>query len=438
MIGAPNVERFPEVTQLVRAIDQNNNALLSLVDSQIKVFENGQRIESHRVTPGERTPAYVVFVIDQGQYFNPGSRRDDIQQAMRQWVEEGHFREDFDTVAILSREVVSGDDQTVELLPPTQSPTAFLNEVNQLTLNNSSERTDGLAGVEDGLALLQQLVREDGTASTAVVYIGSIIENDAGQDRAESEALAVASNARTQNTNIHVLDSDAGHRFSEPMKNLSNNSGGIYIPISSGNSNARSIYQSIIDQAQTHIVSYNSNYDAQIDNPGARNIAIAPLNVPVDAVESVSAYTISPQPPSVRINAPQADEVISRNPTSASADSYEVTTTDIEAEIDWSGNIAPREIVEAELVINGETVSPEDTPEVINNRLKLSWDLSGIVDERNTYRLQVRVRDALGFEATSTAVQVTVNAQLPLPPTAIPPTPTPPPLPPQNDAPDTT
>lgn len=426
IIGNPDAERFPEVSVLIRAVDQNNNVVTALVDRHLKVFENEKQIAGHSVTPSERTPAYIVFVIDQGLYFSPGNRRVAIQQAMRQWVDEGHFREGFDTVAILSRQVVDGRDQTVEILPPTQSQNSFLNAVNQLTLESSEARTDGLALVDDGLTRLRQLVPQTGAASTAVVYIGSILESSGvGQDRVATDALALATKAREQNSNIHAFDSDASHRHAEPMINLTRASGGTYVELRSDRSNdanVRAVYQSVIDQAQTHIVTYRSNFDSAIDNPGARNVVVVPTNVPLNAAESVASYTIAPRPPAVRISAPTNDFVVNREPTRAADGSwsYRLSTVEVEASVDWENNVAPRNLAEAELVINGQTL-PAVVPELSNNRFKLTWDLSNFEDVRETVRLQVRIRDELGLEATSTAVQLTVNAQLPEPtPTAQP------------------
>ncbi len=419
IIGSPNAERFPEISVLIRAVDQNNNVVTALVDRHIKLFENEKQIASQSVTPGERTPAYVVFVIDQGEYFSPGNRRQAIQQAMRQWVEEGHFREGFDTVAILSRRVVDGRDQTVEILAPTQSQNTFLNAVNQLTLESTEARTDGLALVDDGLTRLRQLVPQTGAASTAVVYVGSIVESVGGQDRAATDALALASKAREQNSIIHTFDSDASHRFAEPMINLASASGGTYVALRSDRSNdanVRAVYQGVLDQAQTHIVTYRSNFDSALDNPGARNVVIVPSNVPLNAAESVASYSIAPSPPAVRISAPANDFVINREPTHADDGSwsYRVGTVEVEASVDWENNVAPRNLAEAELVINGQTL-PAIVPEVVNNRFKLTWDVSGFENVRETVRLQVRIRDELGLETTSTAVQLTVNAQLPEP-----------------------
>jgi hypothetical protein len=433
IVGEPQAERFPEIGVQIRAVDGNNKAILALTDRQIKVFENGRPVSSWGVAPSDRTPTYVVFVIDQGQYFSPGNRRDAIVEALRQWVqEEGQFRDGFDTVAILSREVVDGRDQTREILPPTKSQNSFLNAVNQLDLASGSGRTDGLAGVDDALSLLRRLVPQTGDASTAVVYIGSIIENSGGQAGSEREATAMAAKARTQNTPIHALDSDASHRFAAPMENLTNGSGGVYVPLSANRSNAadvRAAYQTIIDQAQTHLVTYPSNYDINVDNPGARNVVIVPANIPLDAAEETATYTIDPKPPTVRITSPQADSVIDRagSLTSSGASSYGLNATDLEVVVDWGSGAAPRTISEVFLAVDGE-FKPATITSQEGNRLRLTWDVSQFENVRKTVNLQVRVRDVLGLEAVTTAVPITINATLPTPtprPTT-PPTATPP------------
>jgi hypothetical protein len=411
VITRVNIENFPQVKVVFRALDSNNNIVTNLTANDITVYENENRIVDFEVDTQDRAPITVVFMIDQGRYFNyQGLGADVIKDGMTHLANSSYFRDGYDRVAIITRRNQDGDQVSETILPATQSTSEFVNAVNDLSFDNA-ERTDGLGGVEDGLGQISQL-GDAGEGSTAVIYVGSIIDHAASQSDAVSDARSLAALAKEQKTKIHVLHTNLNGEFADPLQALTRGSGGEYVRLYNDRNNDISLdrlYQDLVDQAQTNQLTYQS----QSSVSGSRNVVIVPVGVPLEAASGAGkSYSIEVETPKVAISLPSTE--IDRRPerdSSGDTWAYQVDTVELEVTVAWQTN-PPRDIVAADLVVDGiEQFTVQ--PNVANNRFQLTWDLTDIERETRTLPVQVRVRDALGVEAISPARQVTVNASIP-------------------------
>ena len=406
-----DADNFPQVSVDFRAIDDDNSVVTNLTNNAVNVYENGERIETFEVEEQERSPIYLVFVIDQGQYFYHQNLGESvIRQSISYFTSQGYFRDDYDTVAILTR-IADGEtgDRTDTLLGPTQSASQFLSAVNRLDFEDTN-RTDGVTGVTDGLGELAQLA-EAGTGSMAVIYIGSIIDDVNGQSSAERRAGSAAALAKEQNVRLYVFHTDPSGEFSGPLTAFTRGAGGQYIRLTRDSNalNLTTVYEDIVEQAQTYTLRYRS----RSSESGTRSVVIVPNGVPFNAAsDTAKTYTVSVTEPRVLLDIPAG--TIERNPERNSDDdtwSYRVDTVTIEVTINWGEN-PPREIIEADLVVDGSTQLTVE-PLIENNRFQLTWDITNIEQETRTVPVQVRVRDELGVEIESASNQVTVDATLP-------------------------
>lgn len=404
-------DTFPVVQVDFRPFDSSNNIIRNLEKSAISVFENSTAISQFEVDNQDRAPIFVVFVIDQGQYFQYQRIGENVlRQSLTFLTDRNYFRDGYDTVAILIREVVDNKDITTTWLGPTQSVSQFTNAVNRLQFTKTG-RTDGLAGIETGIGVLSDL-SPVGVASTSVIYLGSIIDDVRGQDNAVIRAQALGGTAHDRKIKLHVLHVETKDEFRPPFTALTQNSGGQYLRLSTGDNslNLTPIYQDLVDQAQVYTLRYRSPSSTS----GTRNVVVAPADIPLDAVaDTAVSYSITVETPGVNISLPGTaiDRRGDRDPDTQSP-IYREDTVDIEVSITWTQN-PPRQITSASLVVNN-IPKTEIQPEVdSNNRFKIIWDLTDFEDETQTIPIQVRIQDELGMEATSAAVQVTVNATLP-------------------------
>ena len=419
VLGEPDVRHFPEVRLDFRPLDIDNK-LARPTEETLTLFEAGQPLTDFVLATGERAPIQLVFVVDQGRHFNPqrlgGSLLSGI---LADFVlsDRGYFREGVDRVAILSREN-EGADQTNVVLPPTQSATDFLTAVNTLEWRNTGQ-TDGLAGVADGLA---QFVGGQGEMSTAVIYIGSLIDDPHGWNQAAADrARPLAVLAREKNITIHAIHTERDGAYASPLQTLSDVSGGQYIHLRDtvdAQTAFRPLYDDILAQSETYRLTYRS----QSGDSGRRQVVLLPQTVSLDnaPVESQTSYEVTLSPPEVTIRYPQMGQLLDRGGAHDEAGNPFYVTDQIEVavELAWAAERPPTEIVEVTFLVNGEP-SFSVRPEMHDNRLTIPWDIRAYQDQlASDVVLEVMLKDELGFEGVSSPVQVTIDGLL-LSPTAV-------------------
>lgn len=402
---------FPQVSFSLRAIDLNNKAVTGLNATNSAVYENGRQVQGVEITPHSDGPITYVFVIDQGRLSNYSTfGLNNIRSTLTTLVSGGYFNDGRDTVLVLGRQNVTSD-QTVELLPATQSSSDLTTWAANFNFARGSGSTKGLLGIEDAIARLNELVPVPGSQTTAVVFVTRYIE-DPSANVAETAAQNTAALARSSFISIHTLQTDPNQLRSSALQILGEASNGSYAGIRSSTylSAASSMYEAIDAQRTYYSVSYRS----PVADSGERQITINTPERPGQGV--IGLYNIELDPPGLSILEPVPGSTVRNEPTYGPDGEtlvFQTTRIRVAAEIAWPDGF-PRGIERAELLVNG---NPEDSVEVSvgQTRIEFSWDLSDVTTVGpNNIELEVRATDELGLEGSTDS---NVNVEVILPPT---------------------
>jgi len=403
---------FPQVQFRLRAVELGNKVVSSLNPSNLTVYENGQQVSDLQVTPHADGPITFIFMIDQGRLSNYISfRLSNIRQVISTLVSGGYFVEDRDTVMVLGRQHINSD-QTVTLLPATQTATDLTTWVANFNFDRGIGSTKGLLGVEDAIREMAELVPVTGSQTTAIIYITRYIE-DPSNTVAPTSAQNTATEARMNHVSIHVFQTDFSQYRQDALQVLAFGSDGQYAALDRNNflSAASSVYQAIDAQRTYYSVSYRS----PVADSGQREITI---NTPSRTSEGVSgSYEIVLQAPSVTITEPIANSTIHREAVieeEGMLPTFDTTRVRVAAKVTWADGF-PRVIQSAQFFANDNL---EDAIEVAPDQttFEFEWDLSDIISEGlNSVILEVRIEDELGLVADAESV---VNVEVIIPVTA--------------------
>ena len=107
--------QFPNITFRLRVVDLNNKAVSNLNNTSFTVYDDGQAVPDIQVTPQLDGPLNIIYVVDLGRSNNYSSLGlDQIRQAFSTLITGGFFVENRDTIQVLARQNMTGDD-TIEL-----------------------------------------------------------------------------------------------------------------------------------------------------------------------------------------------------------------------------------------------------------------------------------------------------------------------------------
>lgn len=402
---------FPQVSFSLRAIDLANQAVVGLNASNLAVYENGQQVQGIEITPHADGPITYVFVIDQGRvanYTNFGLNN--IRSTITTLVSGGYFNDGRDTVLVLGRQNVSGD-QTVELLPATQASSDLTTWAANFNFARGSAATKGLLGVEDAISRVNELVPVPGSQTTAIVYVTRYIE-DPTPNVAETAAQNTAALARTSYISVHALQTDPNQLRSDALEILAEASNGSYAGIRSSTylSAATAMYEAIDSQRTYYTVSYRS----PVSDSGEHQITINTPERPSEGV--IGLYSVELEPPAISIVEPVPGSTVRNEPTYGPDGEtlvFETTRIRVAADISWPDGF-PRQLESAQLVING-AIEDSIQLEPDQTQLEFSWDLSDVTNVgTNAIELEVLATDELGLEGSTDS---NVNVEVILPPT---------------------
>jgi hypothetical protein len=407
---------FPNVQFNMRAVQLGNKVDGSLNANDITVYENGQDAQDVQVTPKQDGPITYIIVIDQGRATNFSSFGvPNIRQAITTLVTGGYFKDGVDSVTVMVRQNID-TDQTVILLPMTQSGSALTTWAGAFSFDRSRGSTKGLLGVDDAVSALSNQIAEPGSQTAVILFFTRYIEDPSG-NVASASATNIAAKASQQEASIYAFQTDPSQYRRESLQLLAEGSGGMYTPLDRNSvlSQVTSVYQIIDSQRAYYTVSYRS----ALGDSGQREITINSPSRPSSG--SVGTYEVSPAPPTVLITDPAANSTIRRE-ASVQGDNatpvYDTTRKQVSATISWPDGF-PRNLTSAQLMVNGNLVDTADVSTSSSN-LTFNWDLSSMTDVGITpVTLQVNVTDELGLSAEGdTSLDVSV-APLPTPATGI-------------------
>ncbi len=400
---------FPQVRMQLRAVELGNKVVSSLNTSTLAVYENGQQVSDLEITPQDDGAISYIFVIDQGRSANYlNFQLSNIRQVISTLVSGGYFVDGRDTVLVLGRQNIN-TDQTVTLLPATQTATELTTWVANFNFAAGSGVTKGLLGVDDAISSLNELVPEPGSQTSAIIFITRWIE-DPNSSVAPTSALNTASVARRNYTSIYVFQTDFNQYHKDALQVLADGSDGQYAALTKFNflNAASTIYQAIDAQRAYYTVSYRS----PVADSGRHEITINTPGRPSEG--TFGQYEITLEPPTVSISEPVANSTIRREASVVGKDNvptFDITHVRVASEVTWNDGY-PRNLQNATLYVSDQL---EDSVAIApgQDQFEFDWDLSDIATEGlNTVTLEVRVEDELGLVASDTS-QVNVEVIVP-------------------------
>jgi hypothetical protein len=398
---------FPLVQFRLRAVDLDNKVVGGLdAPNVLSVYENGQQAGDVQVTPSTDGPINYVFVIDQGRVSNYSQfQLSNVRQVFSTLISGGYFVDGRDTVSVLGRQNITSD-QTVTLLPATQSGSDLTTWAANFNFGRSSGNTKGLLGVEDGVEEIRSLSLIPGSETDVIIFLTRYIE-DPSASVAPTSAQNTADMAREASISVYVLQTDFNQYRKDALQVLADGTSGQHAGLTRSNflGQITSIYQLIDSQRSYYTVGYRSPI-AESDH---REITI---NSPVRPDAGVyGSYEIALEPPSVTITQPIANSTIRREAPPESEETQplvDTTRIPVIAVIDWIDGY-PRQVVAAELYVNG-TLEQSPEPVLDQAEIEFQWDLSDITSAGlNSVTLEVRIEDELGMKADG---QSTVNVDV--------------------------
>lgn len=409
-ITAVDAGRFPEVRVTFRAVDANNQTIGNLTDSGLSFYENNAPVRHFGLTQHDDGPITLIYAIDLGRYANYGSFGiEGIRAALSYPVNSGILRDGVDTVEVLARVNTSGNnDETITLLSATQSTSAFVDFVNTASLERSNGPTQGLELVRSAIARMGELV-EPGHGGAAIIFLTPFIDTPPNS-QAVPEAERIAEQARAAYIPIYTLHTHLRGELPDPLRALAEGSSGRYLLLQRNTDQSADLSQ-LYGALPAQRIYYSAAYRSASGESGLREVGIA-LEGPVT---DRATYEVSLLPPEVAISVP-LDNTSLEVTVEEGPDEEEVlspATLSVVAELSGWPDGYPRDIVSADLLVNGQATEHVDY-ETPATRFEFTWEINGLAEEGPTpVSFQVRVKDELGLMAESAPVSVSLTAVRP-------------------------
>ncbi len=405
-IVSVETDQFPEVTVHLRTTDVSGQTVPNLTNADFTVQDGDQLVESISVIDGAPLNNHTIIVLDLGLYsnltdFTPGQMRSYLSA----FVADGVFESGRDSIGLYAVNPASRST-TQQIVPLTNSAEDYLEQVASLDLAQTGGATS-LDSIE--LAFDQLLANADPmTGNMSIVYIGSLFDDNQGQrEHARREALRVANSFQAAGVRFYGLQTQF-EDFTEPVQVLAENTGGRHLPFRPEDeldTTVQTVIEHIEAQGQTYQISFNSTNTLD----GTRNISVATRDGSVSVAEAV---VINVQPPVVSIASPSDEVVITRNATENNDGTftYSQNSFPVEVQIEPWPDGHPRQIVLAELLVNGLPIQSIENP--TDDVFRFNVDISAY-EESTTLPIVFSVRDELNLLASSSTVNVLIEVTKP-------------------------
>ena len=343
-ISQVDAKSYPSVQFRLRALDAQNHSVTGLTSTTLPIFENGQQVppEKVEITPHNDGPVTVIFVIDRGRaasYAAFGAAN--MQQAINQWVNGGHFKDNLDTVLVMLRENQNNNDQTRVLLSTAQQGIRLKEAISAFDFKTGRGPTLGLEAAREALNEMAKLVPEIGSQSANIVFITSGIEVPKA-DVAQQAAVAHGQTARNGLITIYGIQPKVAAARQQASNALTSGALGRNLVLSPGTvaNDVDGIYRAI--DAERHY--YTVNYSSTLATSGTRQITVNAVAAS-GACPSGSYLPLDTQAPIVEMVSPTTTETVARD----------VLT--VKAKVSWRDNIQGRSVQSARLLIDDQVVN---------------------------------------------------------------------------------
>lgn len=400
-----DAQDFPDVAVQFFAYSPRGIPLSSVNASDIKLVENQVEIPDFSLGSKE-VGIQVAFVIDAGLGINAlGSRGNTtrFQQAneiINEYVTTGRWmRSGLDATLILAQ---TGGDQSVMVAPMSTDASAVatgLREFEPATYVNSCA---GLRGVVDALDQLHSAT----TGPEQQKFVIALIQCE-GLDTSVSETIVKKS--LEYNIPVHFLllrGTSDEYRF-ETLLELAEQTGGSYQRYV----RLDDVTNDLFPLLASYRTQLTLTYGSQVSQSGEYTVTLTTNTGAIGSPSNSKTYLVDIADPVVLITYPQTGgnsvavcQSAGYNAASCSVSPKTVTVT---AQVDWPDE-HPRDIVSAQLQVNGRNVGIPVTP-TNQTQIEIPWDLSDHKIITDTYsNVQIVIEDELGRTTTSDPVQALI------------------------------
>ena len=397
-ISQVDAKNFPNVQFQLRAVDAQNKGIGGLSSASLPIFENGQQVppEKVQVTPHNDGAITTIFVIDRGRaasFLTLGAAN--IQQAINQLIDGGHFKDGIDTVQVMLRENQNSNDQTRVLLSAAQQGIRLKEAISAFDFKAGRAATLGLEGAREGLDEMGKLVPETGSQTAVLVFVSSGIESPKN-DVALQAAQAHAQTARNNLITIYSIQPKVTAARQQVVSSLASGAFGRNLVLNPGTvaSDVDGLYRAI----DAERVYYTVNYSSTLNTPGLRQITAN--TVGASGVCRTGSYLpVDTQAPIVEMTSPQTTDTVARD------------LLTIKAKVSWRDNIQGRSIQSARLLIDDQIVSgarPKIEPDQVSFDIDLS-DARVLPANAGRAKVTVEVTDSLS-KVSFAEVRINVRA----------------------------
>jgi hypothetical protein len=290
----------------------------------------------------------------------------------------------------------------------TSDPKALNDAIGKLGTSDSA--TDVVDGMKDALAELSKSPAR-GVVVQTIVLISQGDRLIQIPDASE-EVEGLISTSVANGVPIHTLflrDIEFSN-IAALFQSISNGTGGKYTYYV-----GESSISSILTWLDAQRAQMEFSFRSKLADNSERTVELRTTGTSLGFVNDTSTYLVNIIPPLAILASPANNTEITRQAEAYDTDMSQVTPTEqlVTGSITFP-NFTGRKIVSAQFLLDGEpTGTPLNYP---GSSFTFSWDLTGYREAGTfTHQIQVKVRDELGMESTSEAVNVKVTVVIPPP-----------------------
>lgn len=381
LVTATDSNSIPIVGIRMVGIGSDGRAINPETDA-VTVRHNGEIVPVDE-TGTESVGTLTIFLLD----LTPGveAQIPAVQSLIENYAGGQYMTEQVDYVAIYR----AGDSSAVQLMAPDR----FFNSVRNFFVNPLEPQAELTALVDSTLGLLEEV---DGLKPDPEMVASIVIISDGTDAVSDGDPASVASRAAElgiplqtvwlQNANLTAEQQTAGQTY---LSSLATDSRGRFAEMSNTEAQAEMLSQ--IGAFRDHWWLYYTVPDLA---GGTFPVGLSLLHEA--EVTAETSVTIAGSTPSVSLDIPEDSRALSLPGLE------EPVTLSFSAEVTWLDGVE-REVVEAQLLVNGEVVRTVE-PNELNN---FEADIENLVFGNNT--IQVAVADEQELEARSPLITLIVT-----------------------------
>ena len=389
---------FPDVKILAILRDSNNNPMPAGDVAHLKLLENDVAVEfEHQQVTGNLE---TIFVLDLGQRLQfsedpPAVRLRDMKIIVRRYLST---MQSGDTTGI----VLVTPEGANFIQPLTSDKVQLTQRLDQIDIGNIQGRSRALEGVDDAITVLSQ-------SSARGVVLQDVVLLSSGIQDGEENTATVAQRAKDMDVTVHSLQVRQGVHMAQ-LSELALTTEGMDVDFQNGGMDVFSLWMN--DQRLQYQLSFRSILGDSSD----RTLELRSSSSGLGFASDKEIYQVSILPPIVILDTPVNDEEFVRQATSFDQDPAQIEPSSliVKAHIKWPDGY-PRDVSEAQFwVDSSKSGAPVPDP---GTNVSFSLDLRSYRSPgTNPVRLQVQVRDELGFDGISEPVNANITVIIPPPP----------------------